>query len=178
MSGSFPQPPDERRCSALNKRGGRCKSWVPADSDTGKCVAHDPARQTLVMRDPAAAQARSQRAKDEKRKQAENEAYIRSQGIREQVRLRIESRSSQIVDRLMELAMDHDPAVSLRAIDALWNRSYGRPLQPSVQANVGVDRRGIEELRQALAQLDPETRRQVARRQLGLVKGDEDADVA
>jgi hypothetical protein len=120
-------------------------------------VAHEPGRQTLVVTDPAeAARRRADKAR-KKREDREHAAYIRSLGLREQVKARIEERSTDIVDRLMELAQHSDPQVSLRAIDALWSRSYGRPVTPVVKAEV------VSPLQADLAQLEAMSLEELAR---------------
>jgi hypothetical protein len=154
---SFKLPPDERRCKALNTKGSRCKSWALLDDEDGFCIAHtkDASKKSLVMRDPARAQARAVAAKQRQRDDAEHRERLRSLSLREQVKARIEDRAAEIVDTLMDLAKSDDPQVALRAIDALWNRSYGRPVTPVVTADVTPANPMIE----AFAQLSPDERR-------------------
>jgi hypothetical protein len=156
---SFKTPPEIRRCRALNTKGRRCKSWSLLDDPDGYCIAHtkDEARKPLVMREPARAQARSAAAKQRAKDEVEHREHLRSLSLREQVRARIEDRASEIVDTLMELSKSVDPQVALRAIDALWNRSYGRPVTPVVTAELTPANPLIE----AFGQLSAEERRQL-----------------
>jgi hypothetical protein len=152
---SFKLPPDDRRCRALNTKGTRCKSWALLDDEY--CIAHtqDESKKSLVMRDPARAQARSIAAQQRQREDAEHREHLRSLSLREQVKARIEDRAAEIVDTLMDLSKSDDPQVALRAIDALWNRSYGRPVTPVVTADLTPSNPMVE----AFAQLSPEERR-------------------
>lgn len=175
---TIPTPPDSRRCTATNRAGSRCKRWALLDAPDGRCSTHtaEESLQSVVVRDPAGAARRKSEKNRRKKQEREDAAYIRSLSLREQVKARIEERSTQIVDRLMELAMDQDATTSLRAIDALWNRSYGRPMQPTVTANVGnVDQSAVNELKAALENLPPEARAELARKQLKLLPKAEEA---
>jgi hypothetical protein len=150
---ALPTPPDDRRCTSLNSRGARCKSWALHGEET--CIAHTEGRQSIVVTDPAEA-ARLKAAKTQQAKEdAEHREHLRSLPLREQVRARIEERSAEIVDRLLELAKHPDPTVALRAVDSLWNRSYGRPVTPIVTAEVTE----VNPLAQAFLELSPAERR-------------------
>lgn len=166
-----PKPPDDRRCEALMKRNGkRCPNWSTGTDENGRraCVSHGGAGASLVRRDPAAAQQRRNEVQARKKAQLEREERLRSLGLREQVRARIEERSAEIVDTLMKLSQHEDPQVALRAISALWDRSYGRPVTPSIQVSDSLSQAAVAEIKESVGGLSSEERLALAREKLGL----------
>lgn len=171
---TIPMPPDSRRCTATNRAGSRCRSWTLVGEAT--CLAHS-GRGTLVHTDPAAAARRRGEKNRQKREAAERAREIRSMGLRDQMRIRLEEKASLVVDTIEQLLHDPDPAVRLRALDHWQRRVYGEAVRPSVNANLSgsVDQGTVNDLRAALESLPPDARAELARRQLKLLPPAEEA---
>ncbi len=128
-----------RRCSAQTKAGKRC-SRSSVDGER-VCVAHLPrkARESKGFGGPQPGSGRPRKPR-----------------VVEALREEVERRSAWIVARYVELAGSDDDAVSLRALESLLDRVYGKPRQVTEVAGAGGGPLQVEELldRKALAKLD------------------------
>lgn len=122
-------------------------------------MAHTAGRGSLVIRDPAAAQARSIEAARQKKEKLEREEYVRTLGYKEQLRYRLASKASMVADVIEGMLQDPDPNIRLRAAQEWANRVYGRPHTTAVVVEAPVE----SPIVQAFMELSPDERRALLR---------------
>ena len=62
----------------------------------------------------------------------------------------------------------HEDRLSPSAIDAHWNRSYGRAVTPTVQVTGNLSQAAVAEIKESVSGLSSEERLALAREKLGL----------
>ena len=115
-----------RRCSATTRAGKPCPAWALRTGD--KCAGHS---QLGLAADPAAASARSQRAREAARKREHERRRRQGMTLQEAGQEALHEHRDAVIQALFApiLAEETAPRARQEAALRVWERFYGTPLQ-------------------------------------------------